>query len=811
MNRKLYKLMNWPKIEAIVYAEEPDPFKMLGVRQSGTNILFQAFLPGVEKADVKILQGKEEKSYPMELADEAGFFAALIPGRVSSVQYEYEILRNGKKIRMKDAYAYSGYEIKGAEAKKILAGEHHALQDVLGAKLMTVKGDEGVRFSVWAPGAVSVSVAGSFNDFTPGLHQMKFDHDTGLYELFIPGVKEGDTYVYHVKANGGRETVKLDPFSKRIDLSENVSVVTGDGSYTFADEGYLKKRGEYKKGTKPLSIYELYPGNFRRGKNASGEISYRELAETLPKYLSETGYTHVNLMPLAEYLSDESLGYKTTSFFAPTARYGTPDDLKCFVDACHKNDIGVIMDIRLSDFDKDELGLACYDGSALYEYADPGLSSHPDGDRLLFDFGRGRVRDFLISSVLFWISEYHLDGLKFDNLSAMLYLNYGKEGWNPRYNIYGGSENLEAISLIKECNRAISASIKDVFTIADEVTGFPYVTTEPEEGLGFDYKLNNGFVTEYLRFICDDAHFRKSSFNRLSDSMAYQYTERFISALSHHEFINGYPSMLSRMVGDEAQQFANLRLSYAFLYAHPGRKMIFEGQEFGTAEPFSFDRPYDFGVTSRAHHKGIRNLCRELNKLYQSNSAFYEKDDAEDGFEWINAMPNDSCILSFLRKGKGEAVLCVFNFSEEEQSFSVGTPYAGKYKELLNTDDKDFGGKGTGLITRQKAVTEIPADGRPYSLNLKLAPLSGTILKYVPFTETEKHKIAKKKEAAEAKTKAAQYAEEAHLAEEEAQLAKEEMERVKERMKDALSRAQKAHEKENAELDRAKRALAESQ
>ncbi len=797
MNKKLYRLMNWPEIEGVVYAEETDPYRVLGFRTVGANTLFQTFIPDAEKVSLVTRKGKEEIVTPMEQADENGFFAVLYPGKPGEAGYEYEYTKNGETARTRDAYAYTGYEIKKTDLQK-------NLYEVLGAQVMTLKKTRGVRFAVWAPNALSVSVSGTFNGFDGRMHQMKKDPDLGLFELFVPDVKEGDRYCYEVKMRGGKVATRLDPFAKSTDLAENASVVTASG-YRFEDDAWMKLRRSFKKEPAAISIYELSLNSF-------GSADYEALGESLSEYVKDMGYTHVSLMSLTEYLEDSSFGRNVLSYFAPTERLGSPDDLKKFVDTLHGNGIGVIMNIRLDAFDKEDLGLGNFDGTSLYENPDPRIAGHPEGDKLNFNFGSYEVREFLISSVLYWAGEFHIDGFLLDSLSSMLFYNFGKEGWEQIYNIYGGNENLEAVGFVKDLNTRMNKKFGDVLMIAEEVTGYPLVTGDiSKDGLGFDLKLNNGFISDYLSFICDHPERRYGSFNRLSESMAYQYTENFISALSKSEFLNGYPSMIGRLPGNEEEKFANLRLSLTFLYTRPGRKLIFTGQDIGVPDPYDPMGPVDLAVMKKAMNKGVRSLVRTLNKLYRGNTAFYELDDKPGGFEWINAIPNEQCILSFLRKGSGgeDAYLVVCNFSGEERTIRVGTPLPGKYREVINTDAKEFGGSGS-VNARSKAVSETEADGRPFSVELRLAPYAASVLKYIPFTEEEKESIRKRKEAAVAKTRAEAFRQEA---EEELKTAEEErirMEEASARMKEALRKAKEAQKHEKEELDRAKRLLEEA-
>lgn len=809
MNKKLYKLMNWPQIEALVYGEETDPFKILGAHSSGANCLFQCIFPKALNVDVVIKSGKEENHFPMEMCDEAGFFAALVPGKKPS-DYFYEVQYEDEKCRIFDPYAFSDYEISREDSDKIVNGIHYELYKVLGSHPVTVKKVSGVVFRVWAPEALSVSLTGSFNRNEIISLPMKKDDRNGIFELFVPGLETGCHYRYAIRKKNGEVVLKNDPYafsgiSKSSDESE---VYVSD--FSFSDKEYTKKQHSSKTHNQPISIYELYLGSFKKDKGEC--LNYRELAPLVAKYVKDMGYTHILVMPVMEHEIDASWGYQISSFYAPTSRYGSPDDFKFFIQVMHENDIAVILDWAPNHFPQKEYGLAQFDGTYLYEHMDPRKGIHPFFGTCLFNYGRPEVSNYLIANALYWIEEYHADGLKIDSVSSMLYLDYGRIGreWVP--NVYGGNENLEAIEFVKHLNSIIKKRNPGVLLIAQDESGFPGITDPLDEGgLGFDMKLNQAMVETFFDYMGYDPYFRASRHRELSVSMVYQYSADFINALSHEQFIYGKGSLLSKMPGDLSAKFANVRLSLAYMFLHPGYKLIFEGQDI--ANDCEFDECVEviWNDVRKKNNKGIKKLVHDLNKLYVSNSALFEYDTEPAGFEWINDLDSIHNTLSFLRKTKKDedTILCVFNFANAEEEITVGTPLAGKYKTLLYSDDTEYGGKSSGSIKPQN-VSEIGADGRNFSLTFKMAPLSVRVLKYVPFTEHEKFQIMKRKEAEVAKTEAAKYHAEMLSFEEDYRIAMEEMENARVRMEEAKAAAQKARDNEMKEYEKAKRAIEEA-
>ena len=807
MQKKLYKLMNWPLIEGITYSEEANPYKILGDRVVGNNTLIQAYFPNALQVNILVSEGKKKNSYPMELADDMGFYAALIPGK-NIEKYEYEITSNKSVKVVKDPYYFTDYEINSADITKLKTGLHYTAYDFLGASVTKVNGVSGVKFAVWAPNALRVSLLCQTNDFDGRVYPMQINSETGIYELFVPDMKAGDLYNYEIKFKGGRTVTKLDPYAKGVVKKDNVpySVVVEE-KYTFTDKDYCENRAKSRVLDEPFSVCEINLGHF--AKEDDKLLNYKELGEKISSYVIEMGYSHVEIMPVSEYLDEESLGYSTLSYFAVTNRFGTLDDFKAMIDILHNNGIGVILDWTPAYFAPDSFGLSEFDGTYLYEHLDEKKRVHPFLGTSIFNYGRPEVSNYLIANALFFIEKCHIDGLCINSLSSMLYLDYGRNNGEWISNMYGGNENLEAIEFIKHLNSIIHKRNRNAFTIARENAAFPKITSSlDEDGLGFDFKFNNGFSDDYISYIGTDPYFRSHKHNDLTFSMIYQYSENFINGFTHDYLCNENESFMNIIPGDEKDKFATLRMSFAYYMTHPGRKISYAGLDFGNNTCVSTQNTIDWSLNKKSLNKGLKMLVKDLNKLYLSSKAFFELDDTSEGFEWINCINSEKCVISYLRKGihEKDSYLVVCNFANSITELKVGTPFAGKYKEVINTDDKSYGGKNI-TNTKNRAVSEIEADGKPYSIDVKMAPLSVSIFKYTPFTEKEKYQIEKKKEAAIAKTNAAKYKELALEALKDYEEAKSVMEEAQAKMKEAKKRQVEALANEQSEIDRAKRAL----
>lgn len=805
MNNRLYKLMNWPRIEAIIYSEEDKPHELLGPHMTGKSVLFQAFFPGAES--VKLMVG-EEAGKKMEMVDEEGYFACLVGGKIPA-EYEYEVCYEGKEpVRRKDAYRYvTGLTDKDVE--KFQAGIHYCVYEKLGAHPMTIEGVKGTFFAVWAPNAVRVSVVGDFNGWDGRVHQMQKNDKGGIFEIFIPDVQEGECYKYEIKIKGGLTFLKADPYAFGQQLRPETASVVRDISYRWKDEDWMKERKERQKEDSPISVYELYLGSFKRKAETGEYFNYRELAGEVADYVKEMGYTHVELMPIMEHPLDASWGYQVIGYYAPTARYGTPQDFMYFVDTLHQAGIGVILDWVPAHFPRDAHGLSKFDGTCLYEHEDERKGSHPHWGTLIYDYGRKQVSNYLIANALYWVEKYHADGIRMDAVASMLYLDYGRRDGEWVANIYSGNENLEAVELLKHLNSVMKKRNPGVLMIAEESTAWPKVTGAlDEEGLGFDLKWNMGFMNDYLSYISYDPYFRAHHHNELTFSMIYAYSENFELVFSHDEVVHGKSSMIGKMPGIIEDKFANLRLTYAYMMTHPGKKLLFMGQDIAEFKEFDETRETEWALLKHEPHKGVCRLVKDLNKLYREKPALYALDNSPEGFEWINCISAEKCMVSFIRRSqkKEELLVVTANFANMEQEFKVGVPLEGKYKEILNTDALCYGGLGR-INGKPRFVEELETDGKPYTFTMTAAPLSVSIFSFAPYTEKEKQQIARKKAEDEARARAEEARLEAEEAKRQAEMAKKEAEEAKRQAAEAVKKANEAEERAREQMQLAQQEM----
>lgn len=731
MTKKLYKMMNWPVIEEIIYSESQDPHATLGPHIQGNGTLIQAFFPGAQKVTLQLTEDMSEKE--MELADDDGFFAVWLPTK-NVGEYQYIVsYENGSVETMQDAYRHECL-ITAEDEEKFARGVHYTVYEKLGAHPMNLDGEDGVYFAVWAPNALRVSTVGDFNHWDGRVHQMR-KLPSGIFEIFIPGVKVGDNYKYEIKLKTGLTYLKADPYGNAAQLRpETASVVADLRNFKWEDKEFIKKRKTFQKENAPISVYELYLGSFLAPKDDEEYANYREIADKLIPYVKEMGYTHVELMPVMEHPLDASWGYQVIGYYAPTARYGTPEDFMYFVNELHKAGIGVILDWVPAHFPRDIYGLSSFDGTCLYENPDEQRRSHPHWGTLVFDYGRPEVSNYLIANALFWVEKFHADGIRMDAVASMLYLDYGRNPGEWTANIYGGNENLEAVELIKHLNSMMGKRNPGVLRIAEESTAWPMVTGSLEDGgLGFDLKWNMGWMNDYLDYIKYDPYFRSHHHSELTFSMIYAYSEKFMLVFSHDEAVHGKSSMLGKMPGEREQKFANLRLTYAYMFTHPGRKLLFMGQDIGEFSEWNEMRRTEWELLKYPDHKGMAALVKKLNELYTTKTALYEWDDKPEGFAWINSINSAENLLTFMRRTrKKESLLVVAaNFSGVEKQVKIGVPYEGSYKEILNTDAEEFGGSGM-VNKRAKRAVKKEWDDKPYSVSITLAPLSASILEFRP-------------------------------------------------------------------------------
>jgi 1,4-alpha-glucan branching enzyme len=606
-------------------------------------------------------------------------------------------------------------------------GKHERIYEKLGAHVVTREGLPGVAFAVWAPNAKSVSVVGNFNDWNGATNPLRRLGSSGVWELFVPGLRAGELYKYEIK-HGRRTFLKADPYAFTMEVPPSTSSIIFNSKYTFRDRAWMNKRKNRQAWREPLSIYEVHLGSWRRITEENNRpLTYREIAPLLADYLVEHGFTHVEFLPLKEHPYGPSWGYQVSAYFAPSSRYGTPDDLRFLVDHLHGRGLGVIMDWVPAHFPKDAFALARFDGTALYEHQDPRKGEHPDWGTYIFNYGRNEVRNFLIANALFWLREFHLDGLRVDAVASMLYLDYSrKEGeWVP--NEFGGRENLEAISLIKELNEVTHRECPGTLMIAEESTAWPAVSHPVYAGgLGFDFKWNMGWMHDTLKYFQTDPLFRGGNHTALTFGLLYAWSENFILPFSHDEVVHMKGSLLNKMPGDEWQKFANLRALYAYMWAHPGKKLLFMGSEFGQWREWNETESLDWHLLEKPIHQGVQQLIRDLNKLYKKHGALWEADSEASGFQWIEVDNASENVIAFRRiqLSTSKEIICVGNFSPVvREGHRLGLPRAGTYKQLLNTDHEKYCGGGFGVVKSIKAE-KIPAHGLEYSAVITLPPLA---------------------------------------------------------------------------------------
>jgi 1,4-alpha-glucan branching enzyme len=618
------------------------------------------------------------------------------------------------------------------DATLFKAGKHFRLYEKLGSHIVAVNGKPGTYFAVWAPNARQVSVIGNFNGWGRQSHPMHVRWDeSGIWELFIPGIGEKEHYKYFIEAHNGYTVEKGDPFATHWEIPPRTASVVSDNTFTWEDQAWITQRGEKNWQEKPLSIYELHLGSWRRdGHNHF--ISYRELAKELPGYCTYMGFTHVEFMPVMEHPFYGSWGYQITGYFAPTSRYGTPKDFMFLVNELHRAGIGVILDWVPSHFPDDAHGLSYFDGTHLFEHEDPRKGYHPDWKSYIFNYGRNEVRSFLISNALYWLGEYHIDGLRVDAVASMLYLDYSRNSgeWIP--NEHGGNENLEAIHFLKEFNDAVHTHHPEVITIAEESTAWPGVTRAVNHGgLGFDMKWMMGWMYDTLHYFQKDPVHRTYHHHQLSFSIYYAFSESYVLPLSHDEVVYGKRSMINKMPGDSWQQFASLRLLYAYMYGHPGAKLLFMGSEFAQRHEWRHDFSLDWDENNNPMHTGVQTVLKDLNELYKTNTALYQRNFSYDGFEWIDFNDTSNCVLAWVRKdSNGNFLAFVCNFTPVvRHNYRIGIPQKGYYEEVFNTDSAKY--QGSDVRNGKLRTAPIPRHGRTHSVSLVLPPLAAIILKWV--------------------------------------------------------------------------------
>ena len=617
-------------------------------------------------------------------------------------------------------------------------GTHYDIYKKLGAHIGYKNGKEGIYFAVWAPNAASVSVIGEFNGWQENACPMRRREPLGMYDAFVPEAKVGDLYKFYIRTKDGRELYKADPFANYSEMRPgNASRIADLANFKWGDSAWINARTKKDPEREPISIYEVHPGSWMKhpqtADDEDGYYNYKELAHSLTDYVKKMGYTHVELMGIAEHPFDGSWGYQVTGYYAPTSRHGTPADFMYLVNYLHKNKIGVILDWVPAHFPKDAHGLAEFDGTCLYEYADPRKGEHPDWGTKVFDFGKSEVKNFLIANALFWIEQFHVDGLRVDAVASILYLDYGREAgqWVP--NIYGGNKNLEAIEFFKHLNSVVLGRNHGPMMIAEESTAWPKVTGKPEEdGLGFSMKWNMGWMHDFLEYMKLDPYFRQYNHNKMTFSMTYAYSEKYILVLSHDEVVHLKCSMINKMPGEYDDKFANLKAGYSFMLGHPGKKLLFMGQDFGQLREWSETRELDWYLLGEEKHQQLQNYVQALLKLYKGNQSLYQLDQDPKGFEWINADDNTRSIFSFVRHNESgrNNLLFVINFTPVARpDYRVGVPRKKQYQLVLNSDDAAFGGSGKAQPEIYRAVKQ-ECDGRPFSFAYDLPAYGVAVFKF---------------------------------------------------------------------------------
>ncbi|HBA83851.1 MAG TPA: 1,4-alpha-glucan branching enzyme [Verrucomicrobia bacterium] len=721
---------------AIVQSTHGAPYAVFGMHEMGSGtpgVVVRTFQPYAERAE--IIEKESGQALPMERIHQDGLYELFLPGRG---KFAYRLRMTGPdhhQWETEDPYCFP-LQISDFDLYLFGEGTHYRTYEKMGAHPMTIDGVSGVHFAVWAPNAIRVSVIGWFNRWDGRHHPMQNRGSSGLWEIFIPSLQPGDLYKFEIKGQNDYLAQKADPYAFAAELRpRSASVVWDLNKYQWQDQEWVDRRKTTSWFEKPIAVYEVHLSSWRRVPEDQNRcMTYRELADTLVPYVKKLGYTHIEMLPISEHPFDGSWGYQTIGYYAPTSRYGTPDDFRYFVDKCHQAGIGVLVDWVPAHFPKDGHGLAYFDGTHLYEHADSRKGEHKDWGTLVFNYGRNEVRTFLLSNAMYWAEVYHIDGLRVDAVAAMLYLDYSrKDGeWIP--NQYGGREDLDAVSFLKKFNEIIHQDYPGFITFAEESTAWPMVSRPTYlGGLGFDFKWNMGWMHDTLEYMCKDPVFRKFHHHEITFSMIYAFSENFILPFSHDEVVHGKASMLSKMPGDMWQQFANLRLLYAYMYAHPGKKLLFMGGEFGQWNEWNFQESLDWHLLQYESHQKLQQLVAELNRLYKDNPSLHEIDFSWEGFEWIDLNDWEQSILSFIRKGKNpqDFVVCVFNFTPvPRDNYRVGTSLPGQYELILNTDSDLFG--GSNMLNNCVVNSEpTPWQGKHHSIPLNLPPLGAVLFRYI--------------------------------------------------------------------------------
>ncbi|SHI73732.1 1,4-alpha-glucan branching protein GlgB [Thermoclostridium caenicola] len=724
-------------IELTIQGLNKNPHAVLGMHSLDGAVVVRVFNPHSQKVTVRDVHSG--RCYPMEKTDERGFFEAVIEAPDLFAYQLVHTTTDGASYTVYDPYAFLP-TVSDYDTYLFNQGNHHRIYEKLGCHLREVNGVKGASFAVWAPSAQRVSVVGSFNQWDGRIHQMRMLGSSGVWELFIPGLAPGDLYKYEIKTPSGELYIKADPFAFYAEKPpQTASRVYDMDDYQWHDEEWLAKRAKEPVYDKPVNIYEVHLGSWQQEPDPDPDsetgfrpLSYRQLAERLIPYAKKMGYTHLELLPVMEHPYDGSWGYQVTGYYAVTSRYGTPADFKYFVDKCHENGLGVILDWVPAHFPKDGHGLARFDGTALYEHEDKRKGEHLEWGTHVFNYGRHEVRNFLVANALFWFDKYHVDGLRVDAVASMLYLDYCRKPgeWIP--NEYGGRENLEAVEFLRQLNTTVYRYYPNVMMIAEESTAWPKVTAPVHEGgLGFSHKWNMGWMNDFLRYVSMDSVYRKYHQNLITFSLMYAWSENFILVLSHDEVVHGKKSLLDKMPGDYWQKFAGLRGALGYFMGHPGKKLLFMGGEFGQFIEWKYKESLDWHLLGYPMHEKLHDYVADLNHFYLNEPALYQIDSHYDGFEWIDCSDTEHSIVSFIRKGKDWRDMLVFvcNFTPAaHDNYRIGAPLDTVYTEVFNSDLEQYGGSHV-VNDRPMKAEPVPWHGKSWSIVLKIPPLATIVLR----------------------------------------------------------------------------------
>ncbi len=742
------------QIDRIVWNHHHDPFEVLGphrIQDNGKSVwVVRAYQP--EASAVTVVCPEERQEFPMQSVHHPHFFECVIED-LELKNYQLRIQEGDHERTIYDPYAFRDCQFQEMDFYLFAEGNHHRIYEKLGAHVLTIDDVKGVYFAVWAPNARNVSILGDFNYWDGRKHQMR-KLGNGVWELFVPGLDYGTHYKYEVKNYAGHIYEKTDPYGFQQEVRpKTASIVTDLDSYQWNDQEWLEKRRHRDALKQPVSVYEVHLGSWMHGDwnnpghDAHGNVippvaaadlkpgarflTYRELADRLIPYVKELGFTHIEVLPIAEHPFDGSWGYQVTGYYAATSRYGSPEDLMYFIDQCHQNGIGVIVDWVPGHFPKDGHGLALFDGTHLYEHGDPRKGEHKEWGTLVFNYSRNEVRNFLVSNALFWFDKYHIDGIRVDAVASMLYLDYLRDEWIP--NEYGGRENIEAADFLRQVNHVIFSYYPGVLSIAEESTSWPMVSWPTYVGgLGFNLKWNMGWMHDMLDYFAMDPWFRQFHQNNLTFSIMYAFNENFMLALSHDEVVHGKSNMLGKMPGDRWQKFANMRALYTYMFTHPGKKTLFMSMEYGQWSEWNVWGDLEWDMLQHEPHQQLKKFMTDLNHFYRSEPSLYMDDFSYDGFEWVDCNDNSHSVISFMRKVKGyeeDFTVTVCNFTPQPHShYKVGVPLPGYYKELFNSDAKEYGGSGMGNYGG-KWADDWSAHGHYHSLDVCLPPLGVVVFK----------------------------------------------------------------------------------